>query len=117
MLYHGTSEKRWESIKAGGVIKVAPSGMKCVSTSPDKEVARYFADLAADTDDSSPVILLLDREALERADFELEEVVDTVWDTDEVQDACAWEQEVAIWQPVPLDFVRTAIVYCRKMVS
>lgn len=107
-LYHGTSWARWQSIQKDGVLKIAPSGVEGVSMTPDMEVATYFAELAADADESETVILTLDRAALEEGGFEVEDFVDDVWDEEEGEGACEWEQEVICWSDIPASFILSA---------
>lgn len=102
MLYHGTSAKRFERMQEDGFIKVAPIGVECVSTSRKREVAQYFAELAADCDQSSVIILELDPAALVAAGLELDEFSDPVWGEGE----CEWEEEIACWQDIPLHLAR-----------
>lgn len=99
ILYHGTSETRFSSIMIEGVVRCAPYGIRCVSLSPNIEVAKYFAQLAADTDDCDPIILRVARVRLESAGYDLDEISDDVWGDGE----CDWEEEVACWNDIPVE--------------
>ncbi len=100
ILYHGTSLDRAVKIMAEGVIRVAPCGVKAVSMTDDPRVAHYFAALAADCDNSAPVILPLDADRLTADGYDLEPFSDPVWGDDK----CAWERETVCWRDIPLSY-------------
>lgn len=101
ILYHGTSAKRWELIKGDRTLRVAPYGVQGVSMTDSREVAAYFADLAADCDCCAPVVLRVDASALIADGFELEPFEDGVWGEEE----CAWERETVCWRDIPITYV------------
>lgn len=91
ILYHGTSRKRWESIQTDGVLRMAPYGDQHVSLTDTIGVARYFAELAADCDGCSAIILLVDANGLQTEQFVSNAFED-----------CGWERETACLEDIPL---------------
>lgn len=104
VLYHGTTTKRWAAIQEVGAILPARIGVKVVSMTTERKVADYFADNSASFDKCGTVILQIDRAALEKDGFVLEEFSDPVWGDGE----CDWEKEVACETPIPLIYVTRA---------
>jgi hypothetical protein len=102
VLYHGTSRARLLSILHDGVIRVAPTGVRCVSLTDSFDVARYFAGIAAQCDldegrgDGEAVIVFIAADRVDAQPFS-----DPVWGDGE----CDWERERAVWSDVPADVI------------
>jgi len=102
ILYHGTSERRAQSIFAEGVLRRAPIGVQVVSTTLSLDVARYFARGAAhqDVDEFGDAgrwcVLAVPADKVNATPFS-----DPIWGDHE----CDWEQEMAIDHDVPASIV------------
>ena len=66
-----------------------------------KEVAVYFAALAADCDGDGMVTLIIDAAECRRRGVLLTPFEDDAWGDGE----CAWEREIAAWSNVPAECI------------
>lgn len=114
-LYHGTSIRAALRILQHGRILLPEYGNAVISTSPDRSVSEYWADLQAQCDEREAVggragkmleaslgsrgaIFTLSRSGLLAAGLRPTEFSDPCWGEGE----CDWEQEEAIDGEIPL---------------
>jgi hypothetical protein len=109
VLYHGTSTARLKPILAEDRLRKATSGDQKIALTTERSVAEYFACNAVFGDrhdrpneESSGVVLVLDREGLLALNYDLAEFRDPIWGDGE----CDWENEIECWDDIePLEEV------------
>ena len=97
VLYHGTSTARLKQILGEDRLRKATAGDQKVALTTERSVAEYFACNAVFADkhdrpdqDSTGVVLVLDREGLLALNYDLAEFRDPIWGDGE----CDWENEI-----------------------
>lgn len=109
LLYHGTSNIRWESIHTAGYLRLALTGDPKIGLTPKLDVAEYWALLSAETDADTTLtcygmILTFGMSSLMRGGYFLSHYSDPVYG----KGACDWEEEIACWVPIPTQYVLSA---------
>jgi len=105
-LYHGTSTHRLKGILRENCLRESETGDdQKVALTPDRAAAEYFAHLAVvgdrelhgiPEDETHPVVLEFDGDALIEDGYGLQRYSDPVWGEGE----CDWEKEIACWQDI-----------------
>ena len=106
-LYHGTSTYRLRGILREDTLRVSSTGDdQKVALTPVRPVAEYFARNAVFGDrhvfpvpsdeETHPVVLELDGDALIAEHYDLQRYSDPVWG----EGQCDWENEIACWQDI-----------------